>query len=313
MNGYDTYDYGARGYYPAMGRFMSVDPMAELYYNVSPYLYCKGNQVNMIDPTGMWVETDNGWSTSDPEDIQRFCDMADIEQTKYGSVTEAQIDQFITEEFNGTGGKLSDGSVLLSGIISYGDRKGNWNIPDYQMNKAGNQISNFGSFEQNQNNCISPFSIYSYKYYRERSWNEKGGYFPGLSIAGYVFDVGSNLLFNDKTWLNFGKLGLYSQGYYGNQFESVEIIAKAKGLAGILSKGVGLLGKAVSIYDMSQIYELKKGGYLTDFGAAYLEGSDALGIFGKVVGSAWSIGTTLGRSVVESSWYFNLLYGNKTW
>jgi hypothetical protein len=44
-----------------------------------------------------------------------------------------------------------------------------------------------------------------------------------------------------------------------------------------------------------------------------LEGSDALGIFGKVVGSAWSIGTTLGRSVVESSWYFNLLYGNKTW
>ena len=29
MHVYDTYDYGARGYYPAMGRFTSVDPLCE--------------------------------------------------------------------------------------------------------------------------------------------------------------------------------------------------------------------------------------------------------------------------------------------
>jgi RHS repeat-associated protein len=40
MHGYDTYDYGARGYYPAMGRFTSVDPLAEKYYSISPYTYC---------------------------------------------------------------------------------------------------------------------------------------------------------------------------------------------------------------------------------------------------------------------------------
>ncbi len=29
MHGYDTYDYGARGYYPAIMRFTTVDPLAE--------------------------------------------------------------------------------------------------------------------------------------------------------------------------------------------------------------------------------------------------------------------------------------------
>ena len=53
MHGFDTYDYGARGYYPAMGRFKCVDPLAEIDYSVSPYAYCKGNPINRIDPTGM--------------------------------------------------------------------------------------------------------------------------------------------------------------------------------------------------------------------------------------------------------------------
>jgi len=55
MNNYDTYDYGARGYYPAIGRFTTVDPLAEKYYSITPYAYCAGNPVNMIDPDGKQV------------------------------------------------------------------------------------------------------------------------------------------------------------------------------------------------------------------------------------------------------------------
>jgi RHS repeat-associated protein len=55
MNGYDTYDYGARGYYPAMGRFTSMDPLSEKYYSISPYAYCKGNPIRFIDPNGKEV------------------------------------------------------------------------------------------------------------------------------------------------------------------------------------------------------------------------------------------------------------------
>jgi len=56
MHGLDTYDYGARGYYPAMGRFTTVDPLAEKHYSISPYAHCSGNPVNRIDPDGRdWI------------------------------------------------------------------------------------------------------------------------------------------------------------------------------------------------------------------------------------------------------------------
>ena len=39
-HGLNLYDFHARTYDPATGRFLSIDPMAEKYYNISPYAYC---------------------------------------------------------------------------------------------------------------------------------------------------------------------------------------------------------------------------------------------------------------------------------
>ncbi len=52
MHGLNLYDYGARQYDPVMAMWTSVDPMAEKYYNTSPYVYCMNNPVNAIDPDG---------------------------------------------------------------------------------------------------------------------------------------------------------------------------------------------------------------------------------------------------------------------
>ncbi len=72
MSGLNIYDFGARTYDPAIGRFMQMDPLAEKYYSISPYVYCGNNPINRIDPTGMdwyrlnedggielWMETDD--------------------------------------------------------------------------------------------------------------------------------------------------------------------------------------------------------------------------------------------------------------
>ena len=45
-------DYGARQYSPALSRWLVPDPMGEKYYDVSPYVYCAGNPVNIVDPQG---------------------------------------------------------------------------------------------------------------------------------------------------------------------------------------------------------------------------------------------------------------------
>ena len=52
MHGLNLYDYGARQYDAALGQFTTMDPLAEKYYNVSPYAYCAGNPVMYVDPDG---------------------------------------------------------------------------------------------------------------------------------------------------------------------------------------------------------------------------------------------------------------------
>jgi RHS repeat-associated protein len=67
MHGLNCQDFGARWLDNARMQWTSIDPLAEMYYNVSPYAYCVGNPVNNIDPFGLDV-----WTTSDPRLIGQF-------------------------------------------------------------------------------------------------------------------------------------------------------------------------------------------------------------------------------------------------
>ena len=67
--GLNWYDYGARHYDAALGRFTTVDPSAENYYSTSPFTYCLNNPLNYIDPLGTdTVDVkDVDWNKFDPK------------------------------------------------------------------------------------------------------------------------------------------------------------------------------------------------------------------------------------------------------
>ncbi|MDY6277240.1 MAG: RHS repeat-associated core domain-containing protein [Bacteroidales bacterium] len=46
------YDFGARWFTPKRAHWTTMDPLAEKYYSISPYVYCAGNPVNIVDPSG---------------------------------------------------------------------------------------------------------------------------------------------------------------------------------------------------------------------------------------------------------------------
>lgn len=49
----DWYDYGARFYDPALGRWHVPDPLAEYHFNMNPYHYVENNPLRYIDPFGL--------------------------------------------------------------------------------------------------------------------------------------------------------------------------------------------------------------------------------------------------------------------
>ncbi|GGB73318.1 hypothetical protein GCM10007424_11520 [Flavobacterium suaedae] len=81
----NLYDYDARNYDPALGRWFNVDPLAEIYSQVSVYAYTLDNPIFFIDPDGKKVKnSDEERKNKAEQDVEQAKNAVNMFEKKYG-------------------------------------------------------------------------------------------------------------------------------------------------------------------------------------------------------------------------------------
>ena len=118
------YSYFGARYYDAelTTMWLSVDPMADKYPNISPYAYCAWNPIKLVDPDGKdWYDIDkNGYIEKNEEKSKEYHDLDVIHSTMTGNTI--NFKQGTIEKV--TNSEKHDYSFIEGGKIISGSAKG---------------------------------------------------------------------------------------------------------------------------------------------------------------------------------------------
>ena len=148
VHGLDWYDYGARRYDPAYCMFTQMDPLAEQYPYLSPYVYCAGNPVRYVDPDGMdWYENEKGQISWTDQICQKGLDDNKISGRYLGKVVLAFNGS--RNEKLGKGESLFGEGAVLAKAILYG-KDGSDDITEFDGFTMSSDFKTFGAIDNGE-------------------------------------------------------------------------------------------------------------------------------------------------------------------
>lgn len=228
------YDYGARNYDSALGRWMNINPLAERYNSYSSYNYCVNNPVVYIDPDGQKVIWGEGLSDEQKMEIGYQITQLRRNSSTFNKIFEALHSS--ENEFSINGAGFS--SIGMDAVV----------LPNSPIEILGSDEKTFELITKEGK--------------------------PGASLIFYFGTMKEdNLSLNDLIPEEFSHLyqNLFYVGEksfdYDKKPDGVNIEFEAKLVAGIIKKEAN-----ISLLDKRAESTLKPHGYAERLGIKYLNG-----------------------------------------